>query len=54
MMEQSDTGKAHRHPVFIACFNHIVVPDGAPRLRHIFYAALMGALDIIAEWEESV
>ena len=54
VMEQSDTCKAHGHTVFIASFNDLVISDRTARLSHIFHAALMGSLDIIPEWEESI
>ena len=54
VMEQSDTCKAHSHTVFIASFNDLVISDRTARLSHIFHAALMGSLDIIPEWEESI
>ena len=54
VMEQADAGEGHRHVVFVAGLDHVVVANGSARLRNIFHAALMGSLDIIPEWEESI
>ncbi len=54
MMEQTDTGKAHHHAIFITCLNNIIVADRAARLSHIFHAALVGPLNIVAKWKECV
>ena len=53
-MEQTDACECHRHSVLIADFDHIVVTDRSARLCDIFYAALVCALDIVAEREEGV
>ena len=53
-MEQTDACECHRHSVFIADFDHVVVTDRSARLCDIFYAALVCALDIVAEREEGV
>ena len=53
-MEQTDAGECHRHSVLIADFDHVVVTDRSARLCDIFYAALVGTLDIVAEREEGV
>ena len=53
MVEQTDAGECHRHSVFIADIDHVVVTDRSTRLRDIFYAALVGAFDIVAEREEA-
>ena len=54
MMEQAHTGKGHGHPVAVGAGDDEVVADGAARLGNILHAALLGALDIIAEREERV
>ena len=54
VMEQSDSCKAHHHAVLIAGLDYIIVTYGTARLRHIFDAALMRTLDVVAEWEERV
>lgn len=54
MMEQTQPGERHRYAVFIAFFYHNVVPDGASRLRDIFYAASMRPVNIVPEWEKRV
>ena len=53
-MEQTDTGECHRHSVFIAHIDHVVVTDRSTRLCDILYTALVGTLNIITEREESV
>ena len=40
MVEQTNTGECHRHSVFIAHIDHIVVTDRSTRLCDILYAAL--------------
>ena len=54
MVEQADTGKCHRHLILVAGIDHMVITDGASRLRNIFYAASVRTLNIIAKWEECV
>ena len=54
MVEQTNTGECHRHSVFVAHIDHVVVTDRSARLRDILYAALVGAFDIVAEREEGV
>ena len=44
----------HDHPVFIACIDHIVVSHRTSRLRDILHTAPVGALDIVAKWEECI
>ena len=48
-MEQADAGEGHRHVVFVAGLDHVVVANGSARLRNIFHAALMCTLDIVTE-----
>lgn len=52
MVEQTNTGECHRHSVFIAHIDHIVVTDRSTRLCDILYAALVGTFDIVAERED--
>ena len=54
MVEQTNTGECHRHSVFIAHIDHIVVTDRSTRLCDILYAALVGTFDIVTEREEGV
>ena len=54
MVEQTNAGECHRHSVFVAHIDHVVVTDRSARLGDILYAALVGTLDIVAEWEEGV
>ena len=54
MVEQTNTGECHRHSVFVAHIDHVVVTDRSTRLRDILYAALVGTFDIVAEREEGV
>ena len=53
-MEQTDAGECHYHVVLIAGFDHMIVTDGSARLCDIFYAALVCALDVVAEGEERI
>ena len=54
VMEQADAGEGHRHVVFVAGLDHVVIANGSARLRDIFHAALMCTLDIVTEREERV
>ena len=54
MVEQPQTVKRHHHAVFVAGHDDVVVADRAARLGDVAHAALVGALDIVAEGEESV
>ena len=54
MMEQADSRKRHCNAVLIAGFNYIVVTDRTAGLCDKLNAALVCALDVIAEREECV
>ena len=54
VMEQADVGHRHCDAVFVAGLDDVVVADGAAALRDVGDAALMRALDVVAEWEEGV
>ena len=54
MMEQTDACKRHRNAVFVAGFNDMVITYRAACLGDVFHAALVRALDVVAEGEESV
>ena len=47
VMEQSDSGKYHRHVILITAFDDRIIADGAAGLCNVFYAALMCAFDVI-------
>ena len=53
VMEQTDSRKRHRHMIFIASLNHMIVADGTARLCHIRNAASVCALDVVAKREEA-
>ena len=53
-MEKSHARKGHDHIVFIASFDNVVVSDGSAGLGNVGHAALMSALDVVTEGEESV
>ena len=54
VMEQADAGEGHRHVVFVAGLDHVVVADRAAGFRDVGDAALSRALNIVAEREERV
>ena len=54
VMEQADVRHGHRHVVFVGRLDDIVVADGAAGLGDIGHAALVGALDVVAEREEGI
>ena len=54
MVEETHAGKGHGHTVFIAAFDHGIVTDRATGLGNVLNAALLSALDIIAEREEGI
>ena len=54
VMEQSDSGKYHRHVILITAFDDRIIADGAAGLCNVFYAALMCAFDVIGKREECV
>ena len=54
VMEQSDSGKYHRHAILITAFDDRIIADGAAGLCNVFYAALMCAFDVIGKREECV
>lgn len=54
VVEQAYTGECHGDGVFVAGHDDMVVANGTACLGDILYAALVGALDIVAEWEEGV
>ena len=54
VMEQSDSGKYHRHVILITAFDDRIIADGAAGLCNVFYSALMCAFDVIGKREECV
>jgi len=54
VMEQADAGHRHCDAVFVAGLDDVVVADGAAALCDVGDAALMRALDVVAEREEGV
>lgn len=54
VMEQADVGHRHCNAVFVAGLDDVVVADGAAALCDVGDAALMRALDVVAEREEGV
>ena len=54
VMEQSDSGKYHRHVILITAFDDRIIADGAAGLCNVFYAALMCAFNVIGKREECV
>ena len=54
VVEQSHVSEGHGHIVFVAGLDDIVVTDAAAGLCDVLHATLVGALDVVAEGEESV
>lgn len=54
MMEQSQPRKRHRHVIFIAGRDYIVIAHGSTRLCHVFHAALVGTLNVVAKREKRI
>ena len=54
MVEQTNTREGHRNPILIAGLDHIVISHAAAGLGDELHAALMGALDVVAEGEERI
>ena len=53
-MEKTHTGKAHGHAVLVCGLNHMVIADGAARLRNIVYAGFAGTFHVVTEGEEGI
>jgi hypothetical protein len=47
-------GEDHRHPVFIGCADHFLVPLRTAWLNHRTDACLRCGIDTIAEWKKCV
>ena len=54
MMEQSNACECHCDAVLVASHDDVVVADAATGLCNILHTALVGALHIVAEWEEGI
>ena len=54
MMEKSYAGHGHGDAVFVACFNDVVVANGASGLGDVRYATLVCALNVVTKGEEGV
>ena len=53
-MEKPDPREAHDHPVAIAGFDHLIVPDRAAGFCHVGDSAFFRPLDIVSEGEECI
>ena len=53
-MEQAHMRHGHGDVVLVTRLDDIVVTDGAAGLGDILHAALVGALDVVAEGEEGI
>ena len=54
MVEESHSGKCHYHTVLITALDNEVVADRSAGLGDVLNAALLSALDIVAEGEEGI
>lgn len=54
MVEQPHSGERHGDAVLVASLDNIVVTYAAASLCDVFNSALVGALDVVTEWEESI
>ena len=54
VVEQTDSGKAHHHTIFVTGFDYMVITDRSARLCYILHATSVGALDVISKWEERI
>ena len=54
MMEQSYASECHGDAILVAGLDDIIVANAAAGLCNIFHAALVGALDVVAEGEEGI
>ena len=52
-MEQTDSCKCHRHVVLVAALDDSVITNRSARLCDVLDAALVCALDVVAEREEA-
>ena len=54
MVEQPHSGERHGDAVLVAILANIVVTYAAASLSDVFHSALVGALDVVTEWEKSI
>ena len=54
MVEEAHTGEGHRYSILVAGLDDVVVANAASSLSYVLYAALVGALDIVAEGKEGI
>ena len=54
MVEQPHSGERHGDAVLVASLVNIFVTYAAATLCDIFRSALVGALEIVTEWEDSI
>ena len=54
MVEQAYASEGHGDTIFIAGHDDMIVAHGATSLGNELHTALVGALDIVTEGEESV
>ena len=53
-MEQTDSRKCHRHVVLVAALDNSIVTNRSARLCDVLDAALVCALNVVAEREEGI
>ncbi len=54
MVEKSHSGERHDHIIFVATIYNEIIANGSAGLGNVRNAALVGALDVIAEREERI
>lgn len=54
MVEKSYACECHGNAILVASVYYIVIAHRTAGLCYIFHAALVGTLDIVAEWEECI
>ena len=53
-MEETEVGVDHGDVVLVTGFHHGLVVGAASRRRHVLHATLVSAIDVVAEWKESI
>ena len=53
-MEQAQAVKRHHNAVTVACFNDVIVTNGAARLYNRAHTAAARALNVVSEREEGI
>lgn len=54
MMEQTNSGKHHCHPISVAGIDNRIIPYRSAGLYDIFHTASAGAVDVVKEGEEGI